>query len=189
MEEYIDIVDKNGVPLGKSELKSVIHQKGYYHHTAHVWFYTKNGHVLLSQRSAKKSICPLMWDVSVAGHIDAGETPKQAVIRETKEEIGLEVLETDLINIGVFKCFQSYDNGMIDNEFHNTFLAELKEPLSNLTPQLEEVEALKLVSIDTLKNLINNIGKDNHFVPSNKSYYELVLSHIVKTIHSQTTLL
>ncbi|MBP0903589.1 NUDIX domain-containing protein [Mariniflexile gromovii] len=182
MDEYIDIVDEKGNPTGTSELKSVIHQKGYYHHTAHVWFYTKNGAVLLSQRSAKKSICPLMWDVSVAGHIDAGETAKQAAIRETKEEIGLSISEIDLKPIGIFECFQSYENGIVDNEFHNTFIAELKVPLSALKVQEEEVEALKLVSFKELAYLIENVGIDNHFVPSNKAYYEVIYKNILKHI-------
>ena len=140
--------------------------------------FTKNGEVLLSKRSAKKDICPLMWDVSVAGHIDAGETAKQAAVRETKEEIGLELTESDLTKIGVFECFQSYDNGIIDNEFHNTFIAELKVLLSDLSPQDEEVEALKLVALDQFQWLIDNIGVDNHFVPSNKSYYQFVLDQL-----------
>ena len=38
MDEYIDIADKDGKLTGKSELKSIIHQKGHYHHTAHIWF-------------------------------------------------------------------------------------------------------------------------------------------------------
>lgn len=178
MDEYIDIVDSNGFITGKSELKSVIHKKGYYHNTVHVWFYTKNKHVLLSQRSVKKSICPLMWDVSVAGHINAGETIKQAAIRETLEEINLSISESDLKKIGVFKCFQKYENNIIDNEFHNTYICELKTPLSLLKPQEEEVNALKLVSFKTFKELLKTIGSDNHFVPSNKSYYQLVLKKI-----------
>ncbi|TGV00402.1 NUDIX hydrolase [Flavivirga rizhaonensis] len=184
MDEYIDIVTKEGKPTGKSELKSIIHQKGLYHNTVHIWFYTKKGDILLSQRSAKKTICPLMWDVSVAGHIDSGETIKQAAVRETKEEIGISISENDLKKIGVFECFQTYKSGIIDNEFHNTFICELKVPMSKLIPQEEEVEALKLVSFSNFKDLIKNIGNnDNHFVPSNKSYYELVLQHIIETVN------
>lgn len=182
MEEYIDIVTKEGKPTGTSAPKSEIHQKGHYHNTAHIWFYTNNGEVLLSQRSAKKDICPLMWDVSVAGHIDAGETAKQAAVRETKEEIGYEISESDLKWIGVFECFQSYDNGIKDNEFHNTFIAELNVPLSGLSPQVEEVEALKLISLSEFERLIKNIGEDNHFVPSNKSYYQFVLEQLKKSV-------
>lgn len=185
MDEYIDVVDANGNPTGKSELKSIIHQKGYYHHTAHIWFYTKNGEILLSQRSAKKTICPLMWDVSVAGHVDTGETIKQAAIRETKEEIGLSISENDLKKMGVFECFQTYESGrIIDNEFHNTFICELKVAISQLTPQEEEVETLKLVSFKNFKELINTIENNgNHFIPSNKPYYELVLQNIIETVN------
>ena len=181
--EYIDIVTKEGKPTGKSELKSVIHTKGYYHQTAHIWFYTTEGDILLSQRSANKTICPLLWDVSVAGHIDAGETVKQAAIRETKEEIGLTISGKDLHEIGVFECFQTYESGIIDNEFHNTFIAKLNVILPELIPQEEEVEALKLVSAYDFSELIDNIeNNNNHLVPSNKSYYETVFQHIIKTI-------
>ncbi|MDP5158852.1 MAG: NUDIX domain-containing protein [Flaviramulus sp.] len=179
MDEYIDIVDAEGNQTGDAELKSVIHQKGYYHHTAHIWFYNKEDQILLSQRSAKKIICPLLWDVSVAGHIDSGETPKQAAIRETKEEIGLDISENDLIEIGVFKCFQSHGNDIQDNEFHNTFIVELKAELSELTPQEEEVEALKLISFKKFQHYLDVINDDNnHFIASNKSYYECVLNAI-----------
>lgn len=183
MDEYIDIVNEKSEPTGKTELKSVIHQKGYYHNTVHIWFYTNEGEILLSQRSAKKTICPLLWDVSVAGHIDAGESIEQAAIRETKEEIGLKISKKKLNKIGVFKCFQSYENGINDNEFHHTFICELKVHISELTTQQEEVEALKLVSAYDFNNIIEHIQDDNnHFIASNKTYYQIVLDNIIKTI-------
>ncbi|MGC1204054.1 MAG: NUDIX domain-containing protein [Flavobacteriaceae bacterium] len=183
MDEYIDIVDKNGNPTGESELKSVIHLKGYYHNTAHIWFYTNDGKILLSQRSAKKTICPLLWDVSVAGHIDAGESIEQAAIRETKEEIGLTISKNNLLKIGVFECFQSYENGINDNEFHHTFICELKVHISDLTPQEEEVASIKLVTSNDFQELINTIEKENnHFIASNKLYYQTVFDNLIKII-------
>jgi isopentenyldiphosphate isomerase len=186
LEEYIDIVTKHGKPTGRSAPKSEIHSKGHYHHTVHLWLYTKSGAILLAQRSASKVICPLLWDVSVAGHIDAGESMIEAAKREAQEEIGLTVHEKDLENIGVFECFQKYDNGIVDNEFHNTFISELKVDVSLLKLQKEEVEAVKLVSLEGFKKILKHIGNDNHFVASNKSYYELVVHAIEQKLITST---
>ncbi|RAJ16353.1 NUDIX hydrolase [Olleya aquimaris] len=182
MDELIDIVTKDGFPTGQSVLKSEIHKKGYFHNTAHVWFYTTQGEILLQQRAASKVICPLLWDVSVAGHIDAGETITSGAVREIQEEIGLTIAESDLEKIGVFDCFQSYPNGIIDNEFHHTFIALLTVPLSKLTPQKDEVEDLKLVSISAFKSLLDNSNTNGHFVASNYNYYQAVLQSIAKKL-------
>ncbi|MGB2685845.1 MAG: NUDIX domain-containing protein [Olleya sp.] len=182
MDETIDIVDKNGLPTGETALKSVIHTKGYLHNTAHIWFYTNDSKILLAQRAASKSIYPLLWDVSVAGHIDAGESIENGAIREIKEEIGLQIKPTDLEKIGVFECFQSYPNGIKDNEFHNTYIVQLEVPIASLTPQEEEVQALKLVTISTFKTLLENSKINGHFVASNYNYYKKVLNYISKKI-------
>ena len=178
MNELIDIVDKQGVPTGKSIPKSEIHSEGHLHNTAHVWMYNIKGEVLLQQRAASKTICPLLWDVSVAGHVDAGETIEQAAIREAKEEIGIVISEHQLNKIGVFKCFQSYTNGIIDNEFHNTYITEINVTIEQLRLQKDEVEDMKFVSLSGFKQLLSNSKNNNHFVPSNKKYYEFVLNAI-----------
>lgn len=179
MDERIDIVTENGEPTGKTALKSIIHKKGYYHNTIHLWLYTDNHEILLQQRSHKKAIYPLLWDVSVAGHIDAGETFIEAAIRETQEEIGLALNAEDLTKIGIKLYESSYNNGTIlDNEFHHVYIAKLNTSIKNLIPQKDEVEALKLVSFSTFKNLLAHSKTNSHFVSSNKSYYKFVIDAI-----------
>lgn len=179
MDEYIDIVDKHGNPTGKTALKSKAHKNGWYHNTIHLWLFTANGEILLQQRSHKKVIYPLLWDVSVAGHIDAGETFIEAALRETAEEIGLKLKPENLKHIGVFLHETSYNNGNIqDNEFHQVFIAELKVPVTDLVIQESEVEAVKLVSYKTFESLLKDSATNNHFVTSNSDYYKFVLTSI-----------
>ena len=185
MEEHIDIVDQHGIPTGVSVPKSEIHSKGHLHNTAHVWFYSSEGNILLQQRAASKTIYPLLWDVSVAGHIDAGETYIEAALRETEEEIGLQLKPESLSKIGVILHESSYNKGSIqDNEFHHVYISELKVGVNKLIPQEEEVEALKLVSLNEFKALLKQSESNSHFVSSNKSYYEFILNTIKEELNT-----
>ena len=178
MDELIAILDAEGNATGKTCLKSIVHKTGLYHATVHIWFYTTKGSILLQQRAASKIIYPLLWDVSVAGHINAAESFKSGAVREIKEEIGLIVDENDLVKIGVFKSFKKYDTGITDNEFHHIFIAELKVDIDKLICQKEEVEALKIVSTFAFEELLEGSKHNSHFVSSNKEYYVFVLNKI-----------
>jgi isopentenyl-diphosphate delta-isomerase len=184
MDELIDVLDIEGYKTGKTCLKSIVHKTGLYHATVHIWFYTNKGKVILQQRAASKIIYPLLWDVSVAGHINATESFKSGAVREIKEEIGLIINENELVKIGVFNSFQKYDTGIIDNEFHHVFIAKLKVGIDQLICQEEEVEALKLESIERCYDLLNDAKTSNHFIASNKKYYEFVLKSIQNKINT-----
>lgn len=179
MDEILDIVDADGNLTGKTALKSEAHKNGLYHNTIHLWLYTGNKKILLQQRSHKKAIYPLLWDVSVAGHIDAGETYTQAAVRETEEEIGLKLKENDLTKIGTHLHKSIYNNGQIkDFEFHQIYIAKLSVNLDELMPQKDEVEAIKLVSYQEFVDLLDNSENNSHFIASNASYYQFVLEKI-----------
>ena len=181
-EEYIDILNADGSYSGKSCLKSEIHSNGYYHDTAHVWLYNAHSEILLAQRAAAKTIFPLLWDVSVAGHVDAGEEVIDAAIRETREEIGHEISEKDLEKIGVYDCFQSYPNGIKDNEFHHTFIAKIKYDLIDLKLDKDEVAQVKFVTIPEFLKLLKNSNLNSHFIASNTPYYLNVIDAIERRL-------
>jgi isopentenyldiphosphate isomerase len=182
-EEYIDIVTDSGAPTGKIALKDEAHRNGWYHNTIHLWLYTKKGDILLQQRSHKKSIYPLLWDVSAAGHVDAGEALLDAAIRETHEELGLLLKPEELTKIGIHKHCKNYNNGQIkDYEFHHVFIAELPVNIEELTPDLEEVEAVKLVTFSEVLNLLQNSATNNHFVADNSDYYLFVIDAVKKQL-------
>ena len=54
-----------------------------------VFIIDDSGKILLQQRSATSYIFPNLWDLAAAGHVDSGDTLKQAAERELLEEVGL----------------------------------------------------------------------------------------------------
>lgn len=179
MDELIDIVDDNGNYTGKTCLKSEAHKFGYFHPTIHVWLYTSNQKILLQKRALTKKVFPGLWDISVAGHVAAGEKIEIAALREVKEEIGYEILPKNLQKIGTRKHMVNHKNGIIDNEFHHVFIAELTIPIEHLTLQKEEVAELKLFDLETILHTKNY---DNLLLPQYQDYYSFVHKQIVDAL-------
>ena len=93
--EIIDQYNYIGEKIGTVD-KEIAHEKGLWHKSVHVWIVNDKNEILLQYRSADKKLYPNTWDVSFAGHISAGESSIDAVIREGKEELGIKV---DLNNL------------------------------------------------------------------------------------------
>ena len=103
--EIFDIVDENGIPTGETIQRTVAHDKGIRHRTAHIWIVrnTDNGcEVLLQQRSYNKDSFPGRYDTSSAGHIRAGDEPLDSALRELGEELGIKAEPAALTYIGKF---------------------------------------------------------------------------------------
>jgi isopentenyldiphosphate isomerase len=178
MDELIDILDAKGKPTGQTVMKSEAHKKGLFHPTVHIWFYTADGNVLLQQRGKHKRTHPLLWDVSVAGHIGAGEPVEIAALREVEEEIGLTIPKEALQKIGVFPSFFKHGKDLIDNEFHHLFLCELKAPSESLKKQESEVEALALIPIQEFREELNDKEATKKYVPHKSEYYASIIDEI-----------
>jgi len=168
MDELIDILTAEGKPTGKSALKSEAHKNGWFHATVHIWLFTADEKIVLQKRALTKKVFPGLWDISVAGHIGAGETIMNAAKREVFEEIGLQLEAKDLIKIDTRIHQITHKNGIIDNEHHHVFMAELKVSISELTIQKEEVDAIQLFELSTL---INTKKLENVLLSEFHEYY------------------
>ena len=177
MDELIDILTPEGKSTGKTALKSEAHKNGWFHATVHIWLFTSDEKILLQKRALTKKVFPGLWDISVAGHIAAGEEVLTSAKREVFEEIGLQLEEKDLIKIGTRIHQVSHANGIQDNEHHHVFIARLKTHLSELTIQKEEVDEIMLFDLSTLKNTKN---LENILLPRFHEYYCSVYNEIIK---------
>ena len=175
MDELIDILTPEGKPTGKTALKSEAHKNGWFHATVHIWLFTADKKILLQKRALTKKVFPGLWDISVAGHIAAGESVLSSAKREVFEEIGLKLQEKDLIKIGTRIHQVKHKNGIQDNEHHHVFIAELKVPISALKIQKEEVAAIKLFDLSILKNTKN---LENVLLSRFHNYYVFVYDKI-----------
>jgi isopentenyldiphosphate isomerase len=176
MDELIDILTPEGKPTGKTALKSEAHKNGWFHATAHIWFFTSDKKILLQKRALTKKVFPGIWDISVAGHIGAGEEVLEGAKREVFEEIGLILEDKDFIKIGTRIHQVNHENGIQDNEHHHVFIAELKTPISELTMQPEEVAGLELWDLKVLKETKN---LENVLLPRFHEYYVSVYNKII----------
>lgn len=179
MDELVDILDEYGNYTGKSILKSEAHLKGLFHPTVHIWCYSKSGKILLQQRGAMKKTYPLKWDVSVAGHVSAGESIFNAAVREIEEEIGVTVNDKQLEKFGVFKTEKRHSETIWDREFNYTFFCELNEK-TKLTKQKSEVEAVEWTTITDFEKRI--AADDESLVPNSSERYQKIISAIKRRL-------
>ena len=108
---------------------------------------TIDGKYLVTKRSKEETTFPEYWDIP-GGLVDLGELPKDAVIRETMEEVGLNIIPTKVI----------HEDSNLDKEkdlifIRLVYLCELNDDIKNIKLQEEEHSEYRLInSLDELKD-------------------------------------
>lgn len=97
--ELIDIYDKNGMPTGAVRDRAEPLGPEEYRMAVGIWIVDKAGRIFLTRRSMEKKYAPGKWE-NPAGHVQAGESPVHAVVRELGEETGLNVREEQITLLG-----------------------------------------------------------------------------------------
>lgn len=89
-EEILDIVSETDQVIGNAP-RSVIYEKSLNFRAINGFIINEQGQLWIPRRHHDKKLWPLHFDASVGGHVSSGETYDQAFVRETQEELGLDV--------------------------------------------------------------------------------------------------
>ena len=152
--ELFDIVDENGLPIGKTVERNIAHKDGIRHRSEHVWIarHTHDGvEVLMQKRALSKDSFPGRFDTSSAGHIHAGENPTESAVRELKEELGITAVTSDLNFIDTFIInYEKEFHGKLfkDNEIAFVYAYTKPVDINKLVYQIEEVETTEWFNLD-----------------------------------------
>ena len=73
MEEKLDVLTDVGEYTGEVATQKECHSKGYWHRAVFCLIINDEGKILLQRRSPEKKLWPNRWDVTVGGHVQAGE--------------------------------------------------------------------------------------------------------------------
>ena len=102
-KELFPIVDEEGRVIGEATRGECHNGSKLLHPVVHLHVFNSRSEVYLQKRPEWKDIQPGKWDTSVGGHIDFGETPEQALVREVGEELGITDFVSERIGMYVFE--------------------------------------------------------------------------------------
>lgn len=140
--EMVDKFDVRRMPLNKvTERYERI--PGQYRQSVHLWIRNSEGDFLIQQRSFTKRVFPGAWSIT-GGAVDAGETPLEAVKRECKEELGIDLDEEKL---GLSLSYRR------EFDFVDVYWTEQEINLEDITMDPSEVINVKYASVDEIKAL------------------------------------
>ncbi len=142
--ELLDVYNNEGKVTGKIVTRGTKKEEfnnGEYIGIAQLFIENDEGKFLLEKNAKNDGFKYL----PVGGHIISNETPKEAIIRETKEEIGIDIKEEDIKELG-----------FVHIDFPIRFLYYIKKNinLDDLNLQKEEVADVTYKSATEIYYLI-----------------------------------
>ena len=147
--EYTDLYDENknltGEKLFREKGTKLIVPKGRYSVVVLVFIENSKGEFLFQMTSKRKKN---VW-ATTGGHVKSGQTSKEAIIEEIKEELGIDINENEV------KLFKTYK---YDDAFKDVFYIKKDIDINSLTYEKDEVEYVKYLTKDEILDLINNNG-------------------------------
>lgn len=183
LDELWQGYEEDGEPITTFGIPIRNAAKGALHGSAHLWIYrVKNGQLqlLLQKRSAQSKTWPSFYDTSAAGHINFGETPLAAALRETKEELGIEIAPEVVRLLFLHRQVLRYaPSRIIENELQWVYGFDATHT-PHFTLESSEVISVLWVSLDGLSRLLSGKVKGMHIVPHDSVYFAEMVRELLE---------
>lgn len=179
-EELIDVLDENGIFTGKVLSRDEVHKQGLWHRAIVVAIINENNQILLQQRSEKKEKNAGMWDISVAGHISAGQDALSAAAREINEEVSVLLgYRTEIKDFRYMYCFrkeEKFKEDFIERQFYDFFILRTSGiDDKTLYFQKEEVQKVKFVDLVDIQQMV-----DKHEIVERPEVYQILINYLFR---------
>ncbi|MBN17370.1 MAG: NUDIX hydrolase [Euryarchaeota archaeon] len=172
MEDIFDVVNEEDIVISQLP-RSEVHSQGLLHRSVHLLIHNSKGDFFLQKRSESKDTHPNTWTSSVSGHVDSGETYDKGVIRETVEEIGIELESTPEKMFKIDACEET------DQEFVWVYRHQFD---GELRINEEEIADGKWLGGETISNWIEDSPEE--FSPSFKLIWDIFQSQNLDWVSS-----
>jgi isopentenyldiphosphate isomerase len=141
--EMFQIVDEDGRPVGAAERSACHGNPALIHAVVHLHVFDSAGRLCLQRRSLSKDTNPGRWDTSVGGHVAAGEAVGDALLREAREELGLDAS-------GARPLFAYPYRGAHESEYAHCFALTHDGPLAIDPAEISEVRFFTFAELEAL---------------------------------------
>jgi 8-oxo-dGTP pyrophosphatase MutT (NUDIX family) len=139
--EFLDLVDKDGKSIGKTISRGETQLDGELAQVVHIWFKDKKNKFLIQKVSKEKGS---VFAVT-GGMVSSGETSADAAVREVKEEIGIDISNSDMRYIG--KAVHA------ERLLIYTYLVQKDFSVEKFTLQPAEVDSIYWLSMAAIEKL------------------------------------
>ena len=147
--EYTDLYDDNknltGEKIFRKKGTKLEVPKGKYTIVVLAFIENSKGEFLFQMTSKRKKS---VW-ATTGGHVKAGQTSKEAILEEIKEELGIDIDPTE---IELFKTYK------YESAFKDVFYIRKDININELVYEEDEVEYVQYLTKEEIMDLINNDG-------------------------------
>ena len=157
-DELLQVLDENGKSTGRFEKREIVHGNKLFHNEVALWIIDKeNKRVLLQRRSPNKKQNPNKLAIC-AGHVVGNETINEALEKEVKEELGLDIKDCDVNKFLTIKRSSPRNHCFL----HHYYICKAI-PIEGITIQKEELSEVLYMDYEHLKQLVKQNGDEIAF--------------------------